>query len=394
MLLLTASIVFWISVLALVHSYVIYPILLSYLARNKSQNQIIYEPNDDLPFISIIMAVRNAEYVIDEKIRSIYSNGYPLVKIEFLIGSDASDDKTNKLIKSLIKQFPTIKLREYSERSGKVKIINDLSLKAKGDILVFTDANAIPKKNTIFQLVKHFSNQEIAVLCSNLVNSTSSNKDISVQEDVYLKTEIKLKYNEGGLWGNLMGAYGAFFAIRKSEFKQVPKNFLVDDFFISFNAILNGKKAILEPEAVVYEQISGNIQDEFRRKVRISSGNFQNLKEFAAILFSNKLSLIFSFISHKVLRWLGPIFILLAITSVAFLFNYSIFYKFVAAILFFSLFSPIIDYLFRKFGIHIILLRFITHYYYMNLGLFIGLLKYIKGVKTNVWEPTKRESKP
>ncbi len=393
MLLVTAKIVFWISVWALVHSYGIYPLFVRLFAKNKTLNHIVFEHDDDLPFVSIIMAVRNAEYIIEKKIRSILSNGYQLAKIESLIGSDASEDKTNEIISSLIKQFPTIKLTEYSERSGKIKIINDLSSKANGDILLFTDANAIPENNSILHLVKHFNNQDIVVVCANLINNTSGKRDIYIQEDVYLKNEIKLKYNEGVLWGNVMGAYGAFFAIRKREFRQVPENFLVDDFFISFNAILDGKKAILEPKAVVYEQISGDIQDEKKKKIRISSGNFQNLTEFAHIFFSKKLSLTFSFLSHKVLRWIGPIFILLIIISVAFLFTYTLFYKFVAVMLLFSLFSSIIDYLFRKFGIHIILLRFITHYYYMNLGLLIGLLKYIKGVKTNVWEPTKRKSK-
>lgn len=393
MLLLIIKIVFWTSLLALLHTYGIYPLIVNFLAKNKKLNQNIYDINDDLPFISIIMAVRNAENVIHKKIQTIYSSEYPIDKIEFLIGSDASVDQTNEIILKCIKQFPKLRFTKYTKRAGKVNIINDLSLKAEGEIFVFTDVHAIPEQNAIFHLTKHFKNQDIAVVCGNLKNRITRNKGISVQEEIYLKSEIKLKYNEGVLWGNLMGAYGAFFAILKKEFKQVPPNFLVDDFFISFNAVLNGKKAILEPKAIVHEKISGNVQHEFKRKIRISSGNFQNLQEFAYILFSKRTSLAFSFLSHKVLRWFGPIFILLTIISTAFLFNYGVFYKFVATLLFFSLISPIIDYFLRKFGFHIILLRFISHYYYMNLGLFIGLLKYIKGVKTNVWEPTNRESK-
>ncbi len=393
MLLLILKIVFWTSVFALVHTYVIYPFIVNLLAKNKILNQNVYDINEDLPVISIIMAVRNAENVIHKKIQSIYKSEYPINKIEFLIGSDASDDKTNDIIFECIKQFPKLRFTKYTKRVGKVTIINDLSLKAKGEIFLFTDVHAIPEENTIFHLIKHFKNQDIALVCGNLKNIITGNIDVSVQEEIYLKSEIQLKYNEGVLWGNLMGAYGAFFAILKKEFKRVPTNFLVDDFFISFNAVLNGKKAILEPKAVVNEKITGNVQQEFKRKMRISSGNFQNLKFFSPILFSKKRLLAFRFFSHKVLRWFGPIFILLMVISTAFLFVDSVFYKFVATLVFFSLISPIIDYFLRKCGIHIILLRFISHYYYMNLGLFIGLLKYIKGVKSNVWEPTNRESK-
>ena len=394
MLLVTIKILFWFSIIALLHTYILYPFIVNIFAKNKELNKNTYSFSDKLPSVSVIMAVRNSDLVIEKKIKSIFHNDYPNHNIEFLIGSDASDDNTSKIITSCMNQFPNIKFTEYNNRVGKVHIINELSLKAKNDILIFTDAHAIPKENTIFQLVKHFKDSSIAVVCSNLLNSEVINQGVSVQEDIYLKSEIKLKYNEGILWEKLIGAYGAFFAVRNSEFEKVPDNFLVDDFFISFNVLVNGKKSILEPKAIVHEKISGNVNDEFKRKIRISTGNFQNLKKFAHILLSKDIVLSFSFFSHKVLRWFGPVFILLIIISSILLQNQSLFYQFFAVLLFFSLITPIIDYLLRKYGIHIILLRFISHYYYMNLGLFIGLLKYIKGVKTNVWEPTKRESKP
>ena len=212
MLLLILKIVFWTSAFALAHTYVIYPFIVNLLAKDKILNQNVYDINDDLPVISIIMAVRNAENVIHEKIQSIYKSEYPINKVEFLIGSDASDDKTNDIIFECIKQFPELRFTKYTKRVGKVTIINDLSLKAKGEIFLFTDVHAIPEENTIFHLIKHFKNQDIVVVCGNLKNNITGNIGVSVQEEIYLKSEIQLKYNEGVLWGNLMGAYGAFFA--------------------------------------------------------------------------------------------------------------------------------------------------------------------------------------
>jgi len=391
MLQLFLEIILVLSLFFLLHSYLLFPLIINTLAKNKSLNKNVYTIEDNLPFVSIIMAVRNADYVIQEKISSICNISFPANKIEFLIGSDASTDKTNNIIKKNIKQYPNIIFTEYPERKGKVEIINELSSKAKGEILLFTDADALPIKKSIFHIIKHFKNQDISIVCGNLQNNKNRETGVAIQENLYLKSEIKLKYNEGVLWGTLIGAYGAFFAIRKNEFEPVPKNFLVDDFFISFNAIQNGKKAILEPQAIIYENISGKIQDEFKRKIRISSGNFQNLKLFAPILFSKNRLLAFSFFSHKVLRWFGPIFILLIIISSVFLAKYGVLYQVFAAFLFFSLFIPIIDNLLRKFRINISILRFITHYYHMNLGLLIGFIKYLKGINTNIWEPTNRK---
>ena len=205
-----------------------------------------------------------------------------------------------------------------------------------------------------------------------------------------MEREFRLKLSEGRVWGSMMGAYGAFYAIRKESFVAVPDRFMVDDFFISLKAIEKGGSAICEPKAVAYEDVPGDLMSEFRRKIRISTGNFQNLAVFFPILFKGRFGLAFSFFSHKVLRWLGPIFIILVLICAITLFNINIFYATFLIIMLLSMMVPFIDFFHRKSQIQIVILRFITHFYYMNTALLIGLFNYLKGVKTNVWEPTKR----
>jgi len=390
MLILIMKIFFWVSAIALLHTYVFYPLIVVVLAKNKSENPIFFETNE-LPEIAIIMAAHNEEKIIAEKIESVLQSEYNQQRIKFYIGSDASTDKTDQIILEYARKNSNIEFENYIERVGKIHIVNDLVRKSIAPIIVLTDANAIFDENALYHLVKHFKNPEIRVVGGRLHNRRKNNQDVAFQEHTYMENEFKIKVAEGKIWGTMMGAYGAFFAIRRNAFNHVPGRFIADDFYISLKAIQNGGKAICEEKAVAYEDVSGDLYAEFKRKQRISAGNFQNLSALYSILFSGRFGLAFSFFSHKVLRWLGPIFIIMLIFSLSIIFRENYFYTILLILILLSLIVPIIDYFNRKSRIHIIILRFITHFYYMNAALLIGLFNFMKGVKSNVWEPTKRQ---
>jgi len=384
------QLIFWLSTLALLHTYVIYPFFVRILALRMNDNDIIFELNDELPEISIIMAVHNEEKIIEKKIESVFKSGYPLEKLNFYIGSDASDDSTDQIIKKLATLFPSIKFEPFQERVGKARIINKLADSSKDEVLIFTDAHAIFEKDSIINLVKHFKNPEIRVVGGRMQNSKEILGNIAILELGYFEIEYKVKHAESRLWGCMMGAFGSFFAIRRNFWFPVPANFFGDDFYISIKAIEKGGKAIFEPNAVVSENVPGSMNEEFKRKSRIATGNFQNLRVLYRILFSQRLGLAFSFFSHKVLRWFGPVFIILGMTSLSLIFYKNLTYTILFIIMLLSLIAIIIDFFLKKIQIHIVLLRFISHFFYMNLALLNGMFRYIKGVKSNVWEPTKR----
>ncbi len=384
------QIVFWLSVGALLHSYVLFPFILYVLSKNKKQNSIVYSRSDNLPDITILMSVYNEELVIENKIKSILNTSYPKERLRVLIGSDASNDNTNKIVERYVKEFPGIVLYPFAERQGKPNVINKLKSYADTEILVLTDAKVFFTEDTLYEMVKHFQNPEIALVGANLLNKHIAHKGISLQENAFMSREIQMKYHEGLIWGLLVGAYGACFAIRKQFLSTVPKNFLVDDFFITMQVIKKGMKAIYELNSICYENVPGVLKEEFRRKVRISTGNFQNLGRFAHMLWPPYKPIAFAFLSHKVIRWLGPILIMLSFASSAILAKQHTFFfvAFVAHVI--VLLLPLVDQLFKLLKINIQVLRFITHFLSMNIALFVGLLKYFKGVKSNVWQPTQR----
>jgi cellulose synthase/poly-beta-1,6-N-acetylglucosamine synthase-like glycosyltransferase len=389
-LILVFKILFWLSLFLILHSYVIYPAILILLAFFQGKKPIQYEKPEILPHVSILMAAYNEEEIIEEKIKSILSSDYPLEKLTIYIGSDNSTDNTNEIVKRYAQNHSQVKFYPFTERQGKPNIINQLAQKSDDEIFILTDANVLFDRNTIMELIKPFANSEIGLVDSKMINKGLQRDGISVQEKTYISREVNIKNLEGLLWGTMMGPFGGCFAIRNTLYEKVPSTFLVDDFYINMKVLEKGKKAVNNIHAHVYEDVSNNLGDEFRRKIRIATGNFQNLVAFKKLLNPKYKGLAFSFLSHKVIRWLGPLLFAFIIISNIFLVEEHLFYLWFIFFIFMIIIIPIIDFFLRKIKIHIIILRFITHFVSMNIALFIGMFKFLKGVKSNVWQPTKR----
>jgi len=387
---LLLHLVFWLSCFFIVHTYVLFPLLLSWLAKGKKQNAIVYSNAYELPHVDILLAVYNEESVIEQKIKSTFESGYPIEKIHFYIGSDHSTDATNEIIARYQQQYQGLLLTVFQGRTGKASIINQLVERSCSEVLILTDANVFFYPNTIFELVKHYKNDNIALVGGNLINDQHKEIGIAVQENEYLKRENLIKYQEGIVWGAMIGAFGGCFSIRRAEYKPVPANYIVDDFYITMSVFRNHKKSINELDAIYYEDITDKIEEEFRRKTRISTGNFQNLATFKDLLFPLNTGLSFCFISHKILRWLTPIFIITALLVNCILLPLHWIYVVTFAGQLLAMIIPFKDWLLRKIGIHMKLFRFISHFYVMNLALLIGFVNYTMGVKSNIWKPTER----
>lgn len=389
-MILAANILFWACVLAVFHSYVLFPVILRIagaLARTPGDYP---EHSGDAPMVSILLSAFNEEDVIEEKIRSVFNTRYPSAKFEILIGSDHSTDRTAEIILQLRTEFPSIRFYDFAVRQGKPNVINQLVKDAKGEILILTDANVMFDEFTLPRITAPFTDPAIGLVDTQMINLGMKREGISFQEKAYISREVQIKFLESRMWGVMMGPFGGCFAIRTGLFEPVPANFLVDDFFLNMKVLESGYKAVNNPSARVYEDVSNDLAIEFRRKIRIATGNFQNLKRFKGLLSPSRPALAFCFLSHKVLRWLGPVFIFLALLSLLFLSFSSPLYLALLITYLGVLVIPVLDYLLKRLNLHFKIFRFITHFFVMNLALSIGLVRYLKGVNTNVWQPTKR----
>ena len=383
------QVIFWVSLFLIVYTYLIFPCILQQIARNRTMDLAVYS-NEELPVISILIAAFNEEEVIEQKIESVLKSEYPPDRLEILVGSDASTDSTNKILERLNKGNPDMRIFLFEERTGKPEVVNQLVKESKGDILVITDANVMLDQTALREMAGYFKKSKIGLVDSRMINTRLKKDGISHQEKFYISREVRIKHNESLLWGSMMGPFGGCYAVRKALFKPVPGNFIVDDFYINMAVLQQGYKCISNIDAKVYEDVSNNLKEEFRRKKRISAGNFQNLSAYRSLLFSSIHGVAFCFVSHKVIRWFVPLLVLVTLGTSIFLGVELMIYRILALLQLVVLGIPLIDYFLRKIKIHTIPLRFVSHFVLMNLALLAGLIKYLGGIKNNVWQPTRR----
>ena len=374
------------SSLLILHTYVFYPLFMILIYRNSNHNQLLFYSDDELPSIAILIAAYNEEKVIEKKILSVFNTNYPSSKLKVFIGSDASTDRTDQIISNLTNTYSNLEFIKFKGRVGKISIINHLQSLCDEPVLILSDANVIFKQNTIFELVKYFKDSNVGLVSANIIKESSNNDGISYQEKKYLNFENKIKASESYAFNFIIGAEGGCYAIRNNLFSKVPSNFIVDDFFITMQVLERKNYALLNNLAICIEDVTTDISSEYRRKVRISSGNFQNLFFFKHLLFDFS-SICFAFWSHKVLRWLTPFFIFICLFSSVFLIPYHKFFIWISCIQLLLLLFPLFNYFFK---FNNVFLKFIAHFYLMNFALFEGFIKFIKGIKSSIWEPINR----
>jgi cellulose synthase/poly-beta-1,6-N-acetylglucosamine synthase-like glycosyltransferase len=368
---------------------VLYPVLLKIFSRGKKGNDTVYLRDEELPFVSVIIAAHNEESCIEGKIKSIYYGSYPRERFEVLIGSDHSIDRTAEIVTTLQKEYPSLRFTDFGQRRGKGNVVNDLVQNANGSILVLTDANVIFHVDTLFYMVRHFKNNKIGLVDTNMINRGMKEEGISYQERAYISREVSIKDMESRIWGAMMGPFGGCYAIRREDYAMVPPNFLVDDFYINMRIFKKQKLAVNDLQAIVFENIPDELKVEFRRKVRIGTGNFQNLRKFWRLIFTSRYG--FAFLSHKVIRWFGPFFLLLALACNIYLAIAGKFYLWILPAHLFVWIIPLLDWILKKIKINIALFRLVTHFFSMNAALFIGFFRSTGKVHSGIWERTARD---
>ena len=366
-----------------------YPVAVIAFSKGlKKRKQTLYN-SDFQPKVAVVFAAYNEENVIKEKIESIFNSHYPKEKIFVYLGSDASTDATDSIIKELQLNYLNIHFTRFNERTGKSGIINKLFEICKEEIVIGTDANIIFSEKTIANFVKHFQDDSTSLVGGNISYIQKNKLGISTQENTYLSFENKLKQAESDLWAKVQGVEGGLYCIRKKDFCPIPPLTFMEDFFITYSVLGNRGSVLFDHKALGFEDVSTLQEEEFKRKTRISIGNFQNLRRFKGLLTEQPFPLGFAFLSHKILRWFTPFLSLITVLAALLLKEHILYLNYLYIVLYLLLLT-LIDWLLYQLKINSGPLRYWGHFTMMNLALLNGFFKYIKGVRTNVWQPTKR----
>lgn len=380
--------VFWVSFFLPVYTYALYPAILFLISicSDRCAEKVTGSTDgfSEYPHVSMVIAAYNEEKIIEAKLRNCMEIDYPADKIDFLIGSDGSTDRTNGIVSSFIGKDPSIKLLDFPDRRGKASVLNNTVANAKGDFIVFSDANTMYEKDAIQELITPFTDPGIGCVCGKLVISRS--KKSTSNDDLYWKYETWLKTMENRL-GGVLGANGGIYALRKGLFAPIPADTIIDDFVIGMKVREQGFRVHFTEEAIAHEETAESDKAEFRRRVRIGAGNFQSITLLKRLLWPGQGIFAFQFWSHKIIRWCVPFFLILMFLSNLFLAQYGNGYLVLLICQSAFYLLSILGYRTGRAGL---LFRVPSFFVSMNLAFLFGFFKFLFNIQKVTWERTER----
>jgi cellulose synthase/poly-beta-1,6-N-acetylglucosamine synthase-like glycosyltransferase len=255
-----AKVFFWSSLGALAWTQAGYPLAAAGLARLRGRP---VRRDEIEPSVTLIVAAHDEEHVIERRLDNLLALDYPADSVEIVVASDASTDRTDDLVEAVAKRESRVRLLPCP-RGGKVAAQNRAVRATEGAILAFSDANAQWKPDALRKLVRNFADPDVAYVCGGHYYEAA---DGTNREGTYWRFESWLRRSESRL-GSITGGIGPIYAVRREDYVEVDPRF-GHDLALPYLMVQNCRRAVFEPEAVAWEKPSRDIEDEYRRKVRM-----------------------------------------------------------------------------------------------------------------------------
>jgi cellulose synthase/poly-beta-1,6-N-acetylglucosamine synthase-like glycosyltransferase len=368
------------------YTYACYPLLI-WLASGllgKRQTPPSLPARQEWPRVSLLVAAYNEETEIGRRIDNALAADYPRDKLEIVIASDGSTDRTCEIVRQYAEQG--VRLVAYPERHGKPAVLNRTVPQLQGDLVVFSDANAATEPQAFHKLVRWFQDPRVGAVCGRLVltdPATGNNAD-----GLYWKYETFLKKCENRL-GGLLGSNGAIYAVRREEFPAISDQTIIDDFVIPLQVKAErGSRIVYDEEAVAREQTPASIGAEFQRRSRIGAGGFQAIGMLKGLLHPRFGWTSFTFFNHKILRWLCPFFLAGAFVTNVLLVHVAVFRWLMLGQFTFYLLAMVGSRLPHTKSLRV--LRLVTMFVHMNAALAVGFCRWMRGTQKTAWRRTIR----
>ncbi|RPH95179.1 glycosyltransferase family 2 protein [candidate division KSB1 bacterium] len=376
--------VFWLPLLMFVHSYLLYPFSLLLFPRRFKR--IDGRPAQTGYRVAVLIPAFNEESIIRDKVANTLEIRYPQGLLEVLVGSDGSTDGTAELVRSFTDR--RVRLIELDRRAGKAAVINRLSRETDADILVMTDANALFAPDSMEFLLPYFQDPAVgAVSGAKMVRVPGCARNLAM-ETSYSDFENGIKTLESEI-GGMSGCRGAIMAVRRRDFPGFPPGTVNEDLVLGILMAASGMRIVFEPKARVFEESAAKMADEFKRRVRIGAGNFHAMAAHRAKFFKFSPIILYSMISHKVMRWLLPIAALAAVPASLWLLD-SLFYRGMMALLCAMTAVAVTGWVSEKFRRNLPIASAVYHFAAMNAALLCGLFVLLAGKNVSAWERTER----
>jgi poly-beta-1,6-N-acetyl-D-glucosamine synthase len=382
-----AEILFFTCAFLVVYHYGLYPLAVITLARLRqgAGNSGRDSEPAQWPKVTLLIAAYNEQRVIAGKLRNSLELNYP-GECEIIVVSDGSNDRTADIVASFADRG-VVSMHE-SARRGKTAALNRGVAAARGEIIVFSDANNDFSHNALRALVGHFVDGRVGGVCGVKQIREADQRESSMGDSLYWRYESAVKYAEGRL-GSITNADGEIFAMRKSLYKAIDESVINDDAEITFDIVRQGYRILYEPEARSIEYASIRIEDDFHVKVRMVAGGYQTLARHWRMLLPPRSWFSFAYLSHKVLRYLAPVLLISVFLLTVWLSANPVF---LALLIGQIMFYGVAAYGYRRIRKYALPTLVYVPFYFsaMNLAALFGLVRFIARQQGTKWRKAER----
>lgn len=380
---LFASVLFWLSLLALVYTYLGYPLLLVCISwiRTRPVRRGQYQPT-----VTVIITAYNEERDLGAKLENTLALAYDPARLEVIVASDCSSDSTDDIVRSFASRG--VVLYRQHERLGKTAAQNAAVELARGEIVLFSDATTHYQPDVLEVILPNFADSDVGCVAGRLIYLDPHDSGVGRGARSYWGYETFLKTLESRVC-SLIGASGCLYAVRRSAYIPLYHE-ACSDFIIATKMVQQGLRAIYEPAAVCWEETNQRPDKELRMRVRVITQTYTDLWRHRGML--NPLRSGFyavQLISHKVLRYLMAVFMILLLISSALLASVSLFYSLVLGVQLTFYMLGASGWLFGRIGVRNRLLAFPQYFVLANLAALVAFFKFLRGERYARWEPIR-----
>ncbi|WP_240910097.1 glycosyltransferase family 2 protein [Desulfopila sp. IMCC35008] len=379
-----SEILFWSALTFIFYAYVGYPILitlLSFIVNSK------VDKSDIEPSVTLLITAYNEEKDIALKLDNSLALDYPNDKFEIVVASDGSTDATDDIVRSYQANEAGVKvvLHRVEGRVGKTQTQNSAVKICSGDILIFSDAASMYEKDVIRAFVRNYADPKVGAVSGMYTYEEKKGASVGLATIIFWKLENFIKSRQTKI-RTITGCCGCIYSLRKNLYVDLPAT-IISDLVEPLMILQKGYRIVFEPEALALEETAGKTADEFKMRIRVI------VRGMTGMLFARNLYNPFRYpfvalqlISHKVMRWLVPVFCLIALGANASLLFTSPFYTlFFAGQLLFYAFA-LIGYFLEKKGIHMMIFYLPLYFCIVNAASLISMFKVIKGENIVTWQ--------
>ncbi|MBA3321803.1 MAG: glycosyltransferase family 2 protein, partial [Pyrinomonadaceae bacterium] len=379
-----AELIFWSSVATLIYTYLGYPLLLAVVSRLRARP--VRRQAAWAPVVTIIITAYNEELDLAAKLENTLALDYPAEKLEVIVASDCSADRTDEIALSFAPRG--VRLHRQRERRGKTAAQNAAVELAGGEIILFSDATTLYRLNVLRVMMANFADPSIGCVAGRLLYVDPADSSVGRGALSYWGYETFLKERESRI-NSLIGVSGCLYAVRRAAYVPLYEE-ACSDFIIATKMVEQGLRTIYEPDAVCTEETNRRTDKEMRMRVRVIAQTFTDLWRHRAML--NPLRSGFyavQLISHKVLRYLMPVLLLAILGASIALAGSSLWYAaaLITQLAFYA--TAVLGFVLERAGLHHKLLALPQYFVLANAASLIAFYKFLRGERYARWEPIR-----